>query len=229
MDLILVDWIIIAVVIISTLISIISGFIKECLSLINWFLAFAIAKFFYDDLAQSTLFASMQPDFRIPVAILVLFLGAFLLGTVVVYMVIRIMRKTDGSLSITDRILGMCFGALRGVMVVCACLAVCNILFSLGLFSFIQKMPFWNESAFIPEFNKVVFWFFDKINVPEVIGDVVNNLGSSSSNLHFEPNLLNGSGDPASSTTVGIDPANVKVGDDGTVEIIAPQDSEQGK
>lgn len=229
MELIVTDWIIIGVVVVSTLLSIINGFIKECLSLINWFLAFAIAKFFYYDLSQSSLFDSVQPDFKIPLAILVLFLVALILGTVAVYAVIRILRKTDGTLSVTDRILGMCFGALRGVMVVCACLAVCNILFNLGLFSFVQKMSFWEKSAFIPEFNKIVFWFFDKINVTGVLNDVVNNAvstpaGSVDGAAGTVPNGIFYPSDPNSGGVITVDGVSVdksalSVNQDGKVVI----------
>jgi membrane protein required for colicin V production len=226
MELIVTDWIIVGVVVVSTLLSIINGFIKECLSLINWFLAFAIAKFFYYDLSQSRLFDSVQPDFKIPLAILVLFIVTLLLGTVAVYVVIRILRKTDGTLSVTDRILGMCFGAMRGVMVVCACLAVCNILFNLGLFSFVQKMSFWEKSAFIPEFNKIVFWFFDKINVTGVLNDVVNTaIGTSETGLPADA-VQNGiypadaaSGGVITVNGVSVDTSAIVVNQDGKVVI----------
>ncbi|MBQ8707256.1 MAG: CvpA family protein [Succinivibrionaceae bacterium] len=239
MELILTDWVIIAIVVISTLFSIMNGFVKECLSIINWFMAFAIAKFFYYDLSQSALMASMQADFRIPVSILVLFVTSLILGAVAVYFVVRILRKTDGTLSVTDRILGMCFGALRGVMMICAALAVCNILFNLGLFSFIQKMPFWENSAFIPEFNKVVFWFFDKINVTGVINDVVNSAldpqqsGVSSSGLSLPLSDQAGAAGHALDPALGgqgVDPSAFSVTPDGKVVVdpaklgINPQD-----
>ncbi len=236
MELVWVDWVIVAVVAASTLLSIINGFLRECLSLINWFLAFAVAKFFYYDLSQSSLMSSMQADFRVPASILILFVTTLLLGFLIIYQVVRLLRKADGVLSVTDRILGMCFGALRGIMIVCACLAACQLLFSIGFLSFVQKMPFWEKSAFIPEFNKVVFWFFDKINVGEIVTDVISNLGDHTQGADHA--LSSGGGGlihAPDGGTSGADASSlsgaVTVGEDGKIEIdpskINPEDVER--
>ncbi len=178
MELSFVDWAIIAIVLLSSLFSIISGFIKECLSLINWFCAFAAAKFFYYELSQASFLEGLSENLRIPLSIVCLFLVSFIIGAIIIHMVIGILRKTDGTISVTDRLLGFCFGALRGVMIVCALLAVCNLLFSTGIFSFVRDMPFWSESLFIPELNKVVFWFFDKIDMSSLMESAVHNMVS---------------------------------------------------
>ncbi len=171
-----IDWVILAVVLVSALFSIISGFIKECLSLINWFCAFAAAKFFYYDLSQASIFEDVNENFRIPLAIAGLFLFSFILGGIIIHLVIRVLRKTDGTISLTDRFLGFCFGALRGVMIVCALLAVCNLLFSMGIFMFVRDMPVWRDSLLVPELNKIVFWFFDKIDVSHLMNNAVQAL-----------------------------------------------------
>lgn len=169
MNLVLLDWVIISVVLLSMLFSIISGFMKECLSLINWFVAFAVAKFFYEPVANMHQLEFLQPNLRIPVAIIALFFASFIAGSVIIFFITRIMRKTDGAIGVTDRVLGMVFGALRGVFIVCAILAAFKMLFSLGLFSFIQKTPYWTNSLLIPELNKIVIWFFDKIDIQQIL------------------------------------------------------------
>lgn len=195
MNLVLIDWIIFAVIILSTLLSIISGFVKESLSLINWFIAFTVAKLFYEDVAKIDTFNQLPENYRIPLAIIALFIVTFVIGKITIAIVVHILRKTDGSLSMTDRLLGMCFGALRGMLFVCAIFCVFKIIFFLGFFSFIQKLPFWADSVFIPEIDKVIVWFFDKIDINSVmnnVSDTVSTSLTSSLNPSVDPSTSEG-------------------------------------
>ena len=53
--------------------------------------------------------------------------------------------------------LGLVFGALRGVLIVCA------LLFFLDAFTAAAGSEWWQASVLIPEFKIVVRWFFDYI------------------------------------------------------------------
>ncbi len=147
-----IDYAILAVIAISTLISLMRGFVKEAVSLIVWFSAFFIASTFYVNLAN--LLTSISDHFlRNAAAISILFISTLILGALVNYMISQLVSKTG--LSGTDRVLGLAFGALRGVLVVSA------ILFFMDAFSGVAATSWWQASRLVPEFTLVVEWFFE--------------------------------------------------------------------
>ena len=176
------DWVIIGVILLSMTLSLFYGFVKECLSLIKWFASFTVAKLFYESLAKSDMMSSLPENVRIPVAILSLFSVTIVLSTILIEVLIRIMRKTSGSINLTDRILGLFFGALRGVMVVCLGYAICKMAFTLGLFTFVQKMPIWADSYLIPE--------CDKIDFTGVVNGITEQLSSPAGQSAADPSQM---------------------------------------
>ncbi len=147
-----VDFAILAVIGISTLVSLIRGFVKEAVSLIIWIGAFFIASTFYGDLA--VYFSNISDQFiRNAAAITVLFVSTLIIGALVNYIIGQLVTKTG--LSGTDRVLGLAFGALRGALIVSA------ILFLLDAFTPAPETTWWANSLLIPEFKVIVVWFFE--------------------------------------------------------------------
>ncbi|NQZ82447.1 MAG: CvpA family protein [Colwellia sp.] len=147
-----VDYAILAVVGISTLISLARGFVKEAISLVIWIGAFFIASSFYVNLA-SFLTNISDPFLRNAASIAILFIATLVLGALINYIIGQLVSKTG--LSGTDRVLGLAFGALRGVLVVSA------ILFFMDAFTPASSSPWWQSSVLIPEFKLIVVWFFE--------------------------------------------------------------------
>ncbi|UYU30910.1 colicin V production protein [Siccibacter colletis] len=147
-----IDYAIIAIVGFSALVSLIRGFVREALSLVTWGCAFFVASHYYTYL--SVWFTGFEDELvRNGIAIAVLFIATLIVGAVVNYVLGALVEKTG--LSGTDRVLGICFGALRGVLIVAA------ILFFLDTFTGMSKGEDWQKSVLIPHFSVIIGWFFD--------------------------------------------------------------------
>jgi membrane protein required for colicin V production len=149
-----VDYTIIGVIILSAIISIIRGFIKEALSLISWILAFFIASRFYMYIASYLTYFD-NDIIRSAVAIAILFIATLIVCAIVSYVIGQLVQKTG--LSSTDRVLGICFGVLRGILVVAA------VLFFVDTFTPLSQSAEWQQSQLIPHFHFIIRWFFDFI------------------------------------------------------------------
>ncbi|WP_074012224.1 colicin V production protein [Candidatus Sodalis sp. SoCistrobi] len=147
-----VDYVIIGIIVISALVSLIRGFVREALSLVTWACAFFVASHYYSYLAiYFTRFEEQMV--RNGIAIALLFVATLIVGAIVNYVISSLVERTG--LSGTDRVLGVCFGALRGVLIVSAAL------FFLDTFTGFSHSQDWQQSQLIPQFSGIIRWFFD--------------------------------------------------------------------
>ncbi|MHC6526718.1 MULTISPECIES: CvpA family protein [unclassified Vibrio] len=148
------DIVILSVIGLSALISLVRGFAKEALSLVIWFGAFFIASQYYQKLA--VYFTNIQDEmFRNGTAIAALFIATLIVGAIVNYVIAQLVQKTG--LSGTDRILGIVFGALRGILIVSAAL------FFMDAFTAFPDSQWWKDSQLVPEFSRIIAPFFEHL------------------------------------------------------------------
>ena len=144
-----VDWAIIAIIAISSLISLKRGFVKEALSLVTWIIAGVVAWMFGGALSQHLTDFIEMPSARVIAGCAILFVATLLVGALVNFLISELVRVTG--LSGTDRFLGMVFGGARGALLV----VVLTGLLSLAP---VQQDPWWQQSSLLPHFLMVADW-----------------------------------------------------------------------
>lgn len=144
------DWVILIILLVSSLISLKRGFVKEALSMANWVLAFFIAMTFRDHLSFLLQAKIATPSVRDMVAFGILFAATLVVGAMVNYLIGEVVRMTG--LSGTDRVFGMVFGLVRGFIVVMALLLFLPALIP------VNQDSWWRESLFIPQLLEFEDW-----------------------------------------------------------------------
>ena len=152
------DYAVIGIILLSTLISLIRGFVKEAVSLATWVIAVWVVLQFSPWLAGYLVELSDAPTLRLGAAALILFVGTLIVGAIINYIISQLVDKTG--FSGTDRTLGVVFGALRGVLVV----ALVVIMASLTPF---PQDPWWKQSYLLPVFQEKVVYY--KAYLPDQI------------------------------------------------------------
>ena len=110
-----VDWVILSVVVISTGLSWLKGFVSEALSLLVWFGALFIVFYFSPGLAtvlSDSVDLSYQGRFWLARAIL--FVSSLIVGAIIKRLIGQVVKASG--LSSTDRLFGMAFGFSRGIL-----------------------------------------------------------------------------------------------------------------
>jgi len=147
--LIAVDYVLIGIIAVSTLISLLRGFLREILSLVTWILAGALALMFTPQMA-SLLDSTIEiPALRAVVAFVVLFVVVLILGGVVSYLINQVVKKNG--LSGADRVLGLIFGLARGLVIVIV------LVFLVGLTPMAQD-EWWSGSMLVDALSRTTGW-----------------------------------------------------------------------
>ncbi len=147
MSLIWPDYIIIVLIAISTVISIVRGFVRESMALAGWVLAIWVSLMYMHSMAIFIdPYLNLPPSIQAMVAFAILFILTLILSALVGNMIGSLVDKTG--LSGTDRAIGMLFGIARGILIV-------GVLVLLAGFTLVPQDPWWKESILISHFQQL--------------------------------------------------------------------------
>lgn len=145
-----VDWLILAILGFSAIVSLWRGFVREAISLALWVLAFAIAMSFSDPLAYLLQDWITVPAIQKVLAFAGLFIATLFVGGLLSQLLSALIRKAG--LGLLDRMLGMLFGILRGCIVVVVAIVLLPQLVA------VDQHAWWNQSMLIPHFAMLEDW-----------------------------------------------------------------------
>ncbi len=146
-----IDFVILAILLLSSLISLMRGFVREAMSLIAWIVAVWVAVKFAPSTAAMLVDQITISPLRHGIAFIILFLITLVSLGVINFLIGYIIKRSG--LSSTDRLLGLFFGLLRGAIVV-------TILVFLGSITPLAQNAWWRDSVFIGVFQYVASWLW---------------------------------------------------------------------
>jgi membrane protein required for colicin V production len=153
-SLIWIDYTILGMILISAIIGLFRGFVKEAFSLVIWVIAIWIGLNFSREFSMFLNTMIDYPSIRIALSFAVLFFLTLLIGAVVSYLLSELVKKTG--LTGTDRFAGMIFGIARGFVLTA-------IMIMLAGLTPLPEDPWWKESSLIPPFQSLAVWLREVI------------------------------------------------------------------
>lgn len=160
------DYSIIAIIVLSTLISLARGFIREAISLVTWVVAVWIAIRFMHIVSDALTNYIQSPQVRLSVAFACLLITVLILGALLNHLFSQLIENIG--LNGIDRLLGAIFGVARGIVLI-------EVLVLGGLLLNFTQANWWQHSQLIP------FWQNATIThrLQSVISQHINNNSSA--------------------------------------------------
>ena len=144
-----IDWVILAIIAFSTLISIARGFVKEALSLATLVVAMIISRMFGSQVSTLLVDVIEVAAIRNVVAYVGLFFATLIVGGLLSRLAVQMVRMAG--LGGMDRVLGVLFGFARGGLIIVVIVAVAA---RLG----VAEETWWQDSLLIPRFIAFGDW-----------------------------------------------------------------------
>jgi membrane protein required for colicin V production len=151
------DYTLVAIFTVSILLSITRGFIHEVLSLLTWFVALFLSIKYCSALGPLIPGIS-SPRAQVLAGFILIFLSSLLFGALLNKVITTLVQQSK--LSILDRILGFCFGFLRGAMITLSIYLFLNL-------SALHEKSWWKSSQLIPIMNTVTLKI--EKHIPELV------------------------------------------------------------
>ena len=132
------DYAVVGVFAVSLVVGAWRGLVREVLSILGWIIAFLAASLLAGPLGPAMPQAIPSPELRVAAAYVAVFVVA-LIATALLGLLLSKIVKAAG-LGGVDRMLGMLFGAARGLLIVLVAALLAGL-------SSAPRQPFWRDSA----------------------------------------------------------------------------------
>ncbi|MBD8879606.1 CvpA family protein [Rhodanobacter sp. 7MK24] len=148
-----IDFTILGVLGVSVLIGLFRGLVSEVLALAIWIAAFWVA-WLFGPMVSAHLGMITMPMLREAAGYALCFVLVLVLGAFLRFFVQRLLVSTG--LSGTDRLLGMVFGFVRGALIVCVLVFLCQL-------TGFTREPMWRQSMLLPPFQSATIWLGQQV------------------------------------------------------------------
>ncbi|CAA6818063.1 MAG: Colicin V production protein [uncultured Thiotrichaceae bacterium] len=163
----LLDLGILVLIVLSLLVGLIRGFVREAISLATWVAAIGFSLLYFKTLALELPFAVHNEIARLGIAFAIIFFSVLVIGAVINFLLSTAIASIG--LGGFDRFLGAIFGALRGGLIIVL------LIILMGITSF-PDQSWWIESRLVPHFELGANWL--KERVPEDFSRYLENTRS---------------------------------------------------
>ncbi len=143
------DLVILGIVVLSALISLIRGFVKESISLVTWIVAGVLALRYFSPMAELLQPFVDAPMIRDVAGFVIIFISTLVVGAIVNFIMSQLVSRTG--LSGTDKALGVVFGGARGVLIV-------TMVVLLASLTPMPEASWWQDSASVGFFQQLAEW-----------------------------------------------------------------------
>lgn len=142
-----VDYSIIGLILLSMLMGLFRGFVREMISLVTWLLAFLVAILFSDKVSHLFSGHIDSPQVCIGLSFILLLIIVLIIGLTINNLLSGLVAKS--SLSGLNRMIGLFFGLLRGIVI------VVGVLLFLKL-TYVVHTSAWHHSVLLPYLQSLV-------------------------------------------------------------------------
>lgn len=141
------DYLVLAILGLSIVLSVMRGLVLEALSIVGWVLAFFVAKSYASQLVPMMPEAIPTESLRVMAAFIMVFLATLLISSLLSIALASLFKKLG--LGWLNRVLGGLFGLSRGIIIVCL------LVFLAGMTSLPQDER-WRDAMFSAPFEALV-------------------------------------------------------------------------
>lgn len=145
-----VDFVLFGIVLVSAVIGLWRGLVREVMSLVTWLIAIWVAFVWAETMAPAVAGVVETPMLRVLAAFILIFITLMIAGAIIARLLTG--AVSAAGLGSINRVTGAGFGVVRGILVTTA------VVYVVGLTSFAQGTT-WQQSKAVVMAQDIIHWF----------------------------------------------------------------------